>query len=93
MRICKPTSDLSGWVDVDPLQTLCSVEPATHLSTSQTGLNHELVVTNGEGCDPGSGHGLNGASIVYNDQTATLEGSNGRCGDRDHGVTCEFDLE
>lgn len=92
MRICTPNSDLSGWVDVDPLQTPCSDDPATHLSTSQTGLNYELVVTNGEGCDSGSGHGLNGASIVYNDQTAVLEGSNGRCGDRDHGVTCEFDL-
>ncbi|KAE9572127.1 hypothetical protein CGCF415_v011024 [Colletotrichum fructicola] len=92
VRICKPKGDLSGWNNVGPLKTPCKSDPATHLSTKQTGLRNELIVTNGEGCDSGSGHGLNGASMVYNDQVAVLEGSNGRCGPRDHGVTCEFNL-
>ncbi|KAI0194589.1 hypothetical protein F4808DRAFT_441346 [Astrocystis sublimbata] len=93
VRVCKPNADASGWIDVPALSTPCSNDPATILSTGQTGLHHNLGVTNGEGCDGHPGHGLNGASIAYNNQVAVLEGSNGRCGKRDKGVSCRFTLD
>ncbi|KAI0534517.1 hypothetical protein GGR58DRAFT_505206 [Xylaria digitata] len=64
VRICKPKGN--GWTNVEPLSTPCSNDPATSLSEDDTGLHHDLLVTNGEGCESGSGHGLNGASIAYN---------------------------
>ncbi|KAI1737856.1 hypothetical protein F4680DRAFT_450530 [Xylaria scruposa] len=55
-----------------------------------TGLNDDLVVTNGDGCDTDAS-GLSGASIAYGDQVINFASSGGACGPRDHGITCQFD--
>lgn len=90
MRICKPNG--SGWTNVAPQQTPCSADPATVLRAGAVGLHHDLQVTNGNGCNKGSSN-LNGASIAYHGQVAVLQASNGRCGKRDHGISCEFNLD
>jgi len=89
VRICRPNAD-GTWDDVQPLQAPCTNSP-TSLSTGKTGLHHPLSVTNGNGCDKGSSN-LNGASIAYNGQVAVLQASGGKCGARDHGISCEFNL-
>lgn len=90
MRICKPSG--GGWTNVAPLQTPCRDNPATVLKPGATGLRHDLSVTNGNGCVRSSSN-LAGASIAYNGQVAVLQASNGRCGPRNHGISCEFTLD
>ncbi|THU93811.1 hypothetical protein K435DRAFT_669576 [Dendrothele bispora CBS 962.96] len=89
VRICRPND--GTWTDVQPLQVPCNNSP-TSLSTGKTGLKHPLSVTNGNGCNAKSSN-LDGASIAYNGQVAVLQASGGKCGDRDHGISCEFDLD
>ncbi|KAI0544052.1 hypothetical protein F4679DRAFT_577154 [Xylaria curta] len=89
IRVCLP--EISGdWNQLDPFQTPCASNPATIISKAKTGLNDDLVVTNGDGCDTDAS-GLSGASIAYGDQVINLASSGGACGPRDHGITCQFD--
>ena len=90
VRICKPNGN--SWINVEAQQTPCSNDPATTLKAGAIGLHHDLRVTNGNGCNKDSSN-LNGASIAYNNQVAVLQASNGRCGKRDHGISCEFTLD
>ncbi|KAI0096633.1 hypothetical protein GGR51DRAFT_543085 [Nemania sp. FL0031] len=90
IRVCQPETD-GDWSEVDPIQTPCTADPSTTIPKEATGLEEDLIVTNGNGCDSGSSN-LDGASIAYGDQIAVLDGSAGKCGDRDHGISCEFDL-
>ncbi|KAF7356314.1 hypothetical protein MVEN_00963700 [Mycena venus] len=90
IRICKPDGNI--WTDVNPLGVSCDADTSVSFSTAKTGLNHPFVVTNGNGCNKGSSN-LNGASMTYHGQTAVLQASNGLCGPRDNGISCQFALD
>ncbi|KAL3470044.1 hypothetical protein BJX99DRAFT_267690 [Aspergillus californicus] len=88
IRICKPSG--SGWTQVDPLSMDCTRDSYT-FGTGDTSLRSSFNVVNGNGCNDDSSN-LDGGSMTYGSQTRSLEGDDDNCGDRDHGITCEFDL-
>ena len=53
---------------------------------SSIGLTQDIAVYNGEGCDYDASD-LKGGYIKYGTTTKSLQDG---CGERDHGVTCEF---
>ncbi|PYH93856.1 hypothetical protein BO71DRAFT_399367 [Aspergillus ellipticus CBS 707.79] len=59
---------------------------AQTFDASSIGLDEDLVVYSGEGCDA-SASDLKGGYIKYGSTEKSLETG---CGTRDHGVTCEF---
>lgn len=59
--------------------------------TGDTGLRDSFTVVNGNGCNADSSN-LSGAEMSYRGQKRSLSGSDSGCGDRDHGISCEFDL-
>ncbi|KAI0024909.1 hypothetical protein F4780DRAFT_723517 [Xylariomycetidae sp. FL0641] len=90
IRICLP--DGESWTETPPLETPCDDATSTFYA-DQTGLYHILEVTNGNGCDTAATD-LTGASLVYNDVTIDLQNAgSGECGDRDHGISCQFQLD
>ncbi|KAL4942772.1 hypothetical protein BDV06DRAFT_235210 [Aspergillus oleicola] len=90
IRICHPSGN--GWSQEEPLTMDCANENDEYnFGTGDTGLRNTLTVINGNGCDDGSSN-LNGGSLKYGGQTRSLKGDDDNCGDRDHGISCEFDL-
>ncbi|KAL2864945.1 uncharacterized protein BJX67DRAFT_360171 [Aspergillus lucknowensis] len=63
----------------------------TTFSPDETGLDDNIRVIPGQGCDSYSTT-LNGASILYKDQGVNLQYGGDACGPRDHGITCEYGL-
>ncbi|KAL4969882.1 uncharacterized protein BDV14DRAFT_195414 [Aspergillus stella-maris] len=90
IRICHPSGN--GWSQEAPLTMDCAASNDQYtFGTGDTGLKTSFTVVNGNGCEDGSSN-LNGAQMKYGSQVVSLEGSSDNCGDRDHGISCEFNL-
>lgn len=88
IRICKPAGS-GGWVNVAPLGVPCD-GGSTEFSADETGLEDTFSVTNSQGCDAGSSD-LTGTLLTYKGESIAPQ-TDSRCGDRDHGITCEFSM-
>ncbi|KAG9256312.1 uncharacterized protein F5Z01DRAFT_698229 [Emericellopsis atlantica] len=89
IRICTPSS-VGDWDQSGVLELDCAAESNT-FGTDQTGLNANFVVVNGNGCNSDSTN-LSGASMSYDGEEYDLQNAGSECGDRDHGITCEWDV-
>ncbi|KAF8209874.1 hypothetical protein K438DRAFT_1960096 [Mycena galopus ATCC 62051] len=90
VRVCRP-ANTGGWDQAGVLECNCDASQ-TSFGVGDTGLKHTLTVVDGNGCNKHSSN-LDGASINYNGQEATLQSpSDDMCGPRDHGISCQFTL-
>ncbi|GKZ26039.1 hypothetical protein AbraIFM66951_003217 [Aspergillus brasiliensis] len=87
IRVCN--SKDGSWESAQFAVTCTNFEGGSSQQTfdaSSIGLTQDIAVYNGEGCDE-SASDLKGGYIKYGTTTKSLQDG---CGERDHGVTCEF---